>query len=886
MTRLRRIVLALAAVSLLLCGCQKNGIDVLPELEEETVVTQDGLELRPSTLEKGHLRLKLSDDMTRLAETDPEAFSKLFGNIGAKSVERTFPDAGKFEARSRKEGLHRWYDLYFDEEMPLTKAGEELSLIENLGYVEYRPKIEHIRSQDVSWRSGSQAPENYVVKASKATTFNDPYLSRQWHYYNTGDWRGSKSGCDVNVVPVWNKGVTGREDVIVAVVDGGIDFRHEDLAANMWHNPEVSGDSVYGFNFVRNNYKIEPEDHGTHVSGTIAAVNNNGIGVCGIAGGDAKTGQPGVKLMSCQIFLPTSSLRSGNSAAAIKWGADHGAVISQNSWGYLDGSKTIAKSDQEAVDYFNKYAGVDENGTQTGPMKGGVVFFAAGNEHRNYGAPASYEGCVAVGAVDARYNATGYTNYGDWVDVAAPGGDSDYGPTILSTWTNNDYGFYEGTSMACPHVSGVAALVVSELGGPGFTREMLVERITSYTTDLSKYGTTEIGDLVNAFMAVYSSGSKVAPDSVADYSLSVVSNRIHFKLKIPEDEDDGTPYCITAWYDTLAFSSPDQSMFMTYELEGFKAGDWFEGDIDGLDFEREYYVAFDAYDISGNHSALSLISTVTTGRNTAPVIKSAKPLDNVVVNYLETKELNFTYYDPDGHEVTTEFHDNSGAATITDDSQGKCVVRISGPKAPEGNYEFKLIVTDRYGAADSVVVPYRIKPNTPPQKKKDIANFVIDLLSEKPTLSLADYFYDDDGETLAVKCTVSDKSIVRVEPAESNRIIFTPITQGTASVTVEVSDSMGEKVSTSFKVLIRNTTIPFDVYPNPVTDGKLYIRGNGTSSARVVVSGVSGAPVYEDTVTVGAFEPAMIDLSGCGAGVYSVKVSNSDGSMTTSIVKI
>ena len=97
---------------------------------------------------------------------------------------------------------------------------------------------------------------------------------------------------------------------------------------------------------------------------------------------------------------------------------------------------------------------------------------------------------------------------------------------------------------------------------------------------------------------------------------------------------------------------------------------------------------------------------------------------------------------------------------------------------------------------------------------------------------------------------------------------------------------MGEKVSTSFKVLIRNTTIPFDVYPNPVTDGKLYIRGNGTSSARVVVSGVSGAPVYEDTVTVGAFEPAMIDLNGCGAGVYSVKVSNSDGSMTTSIVKI
>ena len=70
-------------------------------------------------------------------------------------------------------------------------------------------------------------------------------------------------------------------------MDGGIDFRHEDLADNMWRNPEQTGDRVYGYNFLNDNYRVTPEEHGTHVAGTIAAVNNNGIGVCGIAGGDA-----------------------------------------------------------------------------------------------------------------------------------------------------------------------------------------------------------------------------------------------------------------------------------------------------------------------------------------------------------------------------------------------------------------------------------------------------------------------------------------------------------------------------------------------------------------------------------------------------------------------
>ena len=117
------------------------------------------------------------------------------------------------------------------------------------------------------------------------------------------------------------------------MVDGGIDCDHEDLAANLWENPNRPG--VHGFNFMDNSINIIKTNHGTHVAGTIAAVNNNGKGICGIAGGDFAKGIPGVRLQSAQIFKDGEK-GSGHGATAIKWGADNGAVISQNSWGYED----------------------------------------------------------------------------------------------------------------------------------------------------------------------------------------------------------------------------------------------------------------------------------------------------------------------------------------------------------------------------------------------------------------------------------------------------------------------------------------------------------------------------------------------------------------------
>lgn len=319
----------------------------------------------------------------------------------------------------------------------------------------------------------------------------------------------------------------GRSDVIVAVVDEGVEYTHPDLAGNMW--------SGIGKNFCdRDNDDITwGEGHGTHVAGTIAAVSNNGIGISGIAGGTG--GGNGAKIMSCEIFHPTDGHYDANSNAtadAIKYAADNGAVICQNSWGYAAGAlsydqwSSADRATKEAIDYFIRYAGMSPDGeTQTGPMAGGVVIFAAGNEYSRLASyPAAYDACISVASISCTYEAAWYTNYGSTVDICAPGGgdeanfvnlisyDEGYnlstiptnlqnGDSFVYTYANGEtetktidyvsstvgYGYMMGTSMACPHVSGVAALIVSQFGAPGFTNEQLKEKLFSTARDIDSY---------------------------------------------------------------------------------------------------------------------------------------------------------------------------------------------------------------------------------------------------------------------------------------------------------------------------------------------------------------------------------------------------------------
>ena len=454
----------------IIASCSKEA-DIVPEPQDESHDDRTEAVVEKSLI-PGMVIVQFSDAMIDAVEsasspvaTKSADFNVLSEMLDITSIERVFPDGGRFEARHREAGLHRWYRIRYSGSAPTTKAGEGLESIDGVLAVELPRKIE-------------QRSFNY---------FNDPYAFYQWGYYNDGTLgAGFRKNSDINVVPVWDEYQEfGSKDVIVAVIDSGIDPEHEDLAGVVIPaGPEGSRN----FTSVGEEFEITPMMHGTHVAGTIGAINNNGKGVNGIAGGNDGTG--GVRLLSCAIFAPGpgDNQVGGDEAGAIVWAADHGAVIANNSWGYVYDDEAHAKSGstsfeagnsslKSAINYFIDYAGLDENGTQVGPMKGGVVLFASGNEGWAYDVPAMYSRVVAVGAIQHDNSMTSYSNYGDWVDILAPGGGEEKAEQMILSTTTSGYSWASGTSMACPHAAGVAALLVSHFGGPGFTSKELVERL-------------------------------------------------------------------------------------------------------------------------------------------------------------------------------------------------------------------------------------------------------------------------------------------------------------------------------------------------------------------------------------------------------------------------
>ena len=483
------LIIPLAALGVL-AGCTRSAEPESPEGNgRRAVVIGDAAQALP-----GQILFKVSPvyTATKAAAGMDKEEHLLVPDLGDIKFERLFPACGRFEKRTREAGLDRWFIADFSKDIPVAKVAEYLSSSENVEAVEYAHKLEVASTAAFPFNEGARAQEY------------------QWHYNNTGRVFTSSSvaGADARVYDAWQL-CTGNPDVIVAVIDQGVKFDHEDLAANMWKNPgEIAGngidddengyvDDIYGYNFIDNNGTItfsEENSHGTHVAGTISAVNNNGIGVNGIAGGSGSG--DGVRIMTLETLGTAANGTSGGglgaSARAMKYAADNGAVISQNSWGYSSGAlsngdwnKGNYSAMKDAIEYFIKYAGVDEAGEQVGPMKGGIVIFAAGNDASELiEYPAADPQVVSVAAISYKGTPSYYTNFGKWVSMCAPGGDelmdANYGgvySTIVGKDGVSSYGGMQGTSMACPHVSGACALAVSYYYGAdkrmGLTADML-----------------------------------------------------------------------------------------------------------------------------------------------------------------------------------------------------------------------------------------------------------------------------------------------------------------------------------------------------------------------------------------------------------------------------
>jgi len=362
---------------------------------------------------------------------------------------RLFPPAGRHEARHVRAGLHLWYKV------ACASADETRSHLRQ--FVE--------RNDSTTARLVASIEPEVLARADTTTvaSSDDPYLPQQARHYET-----------IRLFEAWSADVRGSADVVVHVIDYGIDLGHEDLQRNIWQNPgeDCAGyphamnglddddngyvDDCFGWDFVLNvNYPLidGADPHGTHVAGTISADTDNGIGVAGIAGGTPT--RPGARLMVGAVFGESSQ---GGHAEAIVYGADNGAHISQNSWGSRrPGYVNLALL--HALDYA-----VD--------VRDVVCVFSAGNDNSaapHY--PAAYDKVIAVAATDAAMVRSSYSNYGAWIDVAAPGDD------VVSTGVGDTYVSMSGTSMAAPHVAGVLALGFSanpELSGSAL-RECLMK---------------------------------------------------------------------------------------------------------------------------------------------------------------------------------------------------------------------------------------------------------------------------------------------------------------------------------------------------------------------------------------------------------------------------
>ena len=883
---MNRIPLLTALAVFLVCACVKEtGPGVV-----KSIAPDDGGRLAASVYIPGQITVYFDDELVSLVEGGAPTKSQspcaaglasVFEELGVASMERLFPVDEDFEDRHREFGLHRWYRVRFDEGTPSPAAVERFSLVP--GVLNARPELR------------TCTDEAY---------FNDPLEKNQWHYHNS-----SPSWADVNIVPVWQKYTTGSSNVIVAVVDAGIDLSHEDLAAAVL-SPGENGSR----NFMINNsgYRIVAGQHGTHVAGTIGAVNNNGKGVAGIAGGDAQAGVAGVRLMSCQIFQ--DGLAGGaNDAAAIVWGADHGAVICNNSWGYKfdDDRGNYDKSAAEdthnfflkpnsgaykdgmkdAIDYFNKYAGTDKKGRQTGPMAGGLVCFASGNDGRIYGAPACYPGCMSVGAISSYGTRSTFSNYGEWVDICAPG------VNVLSTVPGNKYESLSGTSMACPHVAGVAALVVSYCGGQGFTREMLWEKLVGGANSADVPASYRIGPLVDALGAiVYGSGEP--PQKVEESNVdNVVSNNVTVTVTVPADRDGQPAY----GFRLLASENPDELMacdprspgsvhYSDFLSREAAVGEKVTGVLDDLGFNTSYHVAVSAFDYGRNFSDAVMVGTVTTGDNHAPTITTDYKGD-FKFQVHEVFTIAFNISDEDGHVVNVQYdkdENDTGALSLVESTRaGEYLLQVIGVASESRTYHSVLRASDNYGMSVEYPIDYEVLPNHEPRIIKPIENIRLDYAGDSRKIDMEQYVVDPDGETLSYKIDISDNSVVHV--TQNTGIATLTLTgladSGLATVTLTATDAGGKVVSVSFKVLVRSAGQEFQAYPNPVVETLYVGTGETVGSADISLYNSIGARVYSAASECSAFEPAAINMKNAGPGIYTLVVKYGGKVYNSNIIK-
>lgn len=557
---------------------------------------------------------------------------KLFpANMPANS---NYPQPAYSSEQLAAGNLPRWYKV------TLSKDADVQALVEEL---KNAPEIEAVEP-------------NYIYQIT--TVPNDNYVSSRgsWGQYYEDLWGLYKisalSGWDIE---------TGSGQVVVAVVDTGVDITHPDIVNNLWVNKnEIAGnhidddsdgyvDDIDGWNFVKCSGEIKDgHGHGTHVAGIVAAAGNNGLGISGVSWHS--------KIMPLKALNDDGYGVTGDLAKAIRYATDQGARVINMSWGGRSTSQLIT----EALDYAYS--------------KGVVLVVAAGNSSSdaNDFFPANYEKAITVAATGPEDRKAGFSNYGSAVDVSAPGVD------ILSLraagtdmYKDNQHivdSYYyraSGTSMATPYVSGLAAVILSR--HPEFSNDDVAIAITSSADDLGVTGKdTAFGyGRINVYKAL----------EVVDGNMPAIKNI--WAIDTPGD----TGYSITVFWDNSNLSSTIKGYKIYYNRQPFRniyedGVSYFEASptarpdvsscvVTGLGDESSgYYFAVIASIFNSQPARTGVSQTSDISGNLISTVQPVYPVNNVV-DTTAGDEIIFSGNDPRSKVVIPQGTNNGKILDVT-----------------------------------------------------------------------------------------------------------------------------------------------------------------------------------------------------------------------------
>ncbi len=930
----------LIAFIFVISSCQQDEITWKDDAKSPSVSGVEQAQVIP-----GHIQIKLKADAPALQVVKTRSGAVATGiegidltnlDVRVTRIERVFPYAGKFEERHKEAGLHLWYDVYFDEKVPTRSAMEAYG---DIPEIEVVSPVHEARLCDYQVVEEPLEPVRSMLQKSrtKATSgepmpFNDPRLEEMWHYHNTGEsvngLSGALEGADIGVFEAW-KTETGSPEVIVAVMDGGIQYNHPDLAANMWINEaELNGtagvdddgngyvDDIYGWNFVTakkvaapvgdsimGNGAITQYVHGTHCAGTISAVNGNGMGICGIAGGSGAG--DGVRLMSCQIFHNDATTGESKAYAdpnMYVYAADMGAVISSNSWtnGAYEEAAFLNSAMRSAIDYFIRYAGKDPSTReQNGPMNGGLVIFAAANSNSDAKEwPAAYSEVMTVASMAHNFKRASYSNFGTWIDITAPGGEQSYGDiyAVLSTSVDGTYAWLQGTSMACPHVSGCAALVLSKFQGKGYTPDELWDRLMNATHSIDAYNQKFQGLLgvgcIDVGLALTPPSAEV-PDSSHLTVVDAYDDWAILEWTVKAAPDGPMSKYVISW-STESLEAPALTeanvSTKTVNVRYVPAGTVVRDTITGLELGQTYYFSLKAYDRWGGESKAAPQVSKTVIENQVPVLTPGWN-GTVIVNEGTERTVSLKVDDPERQKIICKVE--PALNWIEAENVGDTVVNftVRPDYLVAGAYGLQITVADQYGKSASIHMPVEILyKEVAPRIIRSFERMELAKNGRRTTLNMTEYFSDPKGRTLIYEVENSSDAVATVQRYGDN-LTIEPKIVGQTQILVRAKNEVGLSVSQRFTVEViladdSELEKALSVYPNPVKkDLHITLQPSVRGEVTLRLYNAVGRMMKLEKVTIGD-AGYTLDMGGMQAGTYVLVVENAAGSWKKNIIKI